>query len=239
MAARLGPTRFRSSATIRDGRAVALAQDAIDLLDGLGVKRCLVVGHDWGGRVAYHLGALLPERLTAIAALGIGYASNGKFEVPGFEQARLWWYQWLMATEGANTIRADPIGFARAQWNHWSPYGWFDEPAFERTADSFRNPDWAAITLHGYRARWRDEVLHQRYAAAQAQIEATCELSVPTLMIVGREDRADFPEESGESCFPAGYRRIVLDQVGHFPARETPGIVANAILAFIGERTAN
>ena len=34
-----GPTRFRSEATIRDGRAIALAQDAIDLADVLGLRR--------------------------------------------------------------------------------------------------------------------------------------------------------------------------------------------------------
>ena len=43
-----GPTRFRSGETLRDGRSVALAQDALDLLDALGLGRCVVVGHDWG-----------------------------------------------------------------------------------------------------------------------------------------------------------------------------------------------
>lgn len=47
-----GPTRFRSGETLRDGRSVALAQDALDLLDGLGVGRCVVVGHDWGAAAA-------------------------------------------------------------------------------------------------------------------------------------------------------------------------------------------
>src|SRR5690349_14525824 len=32
-----GETKFLSEATLRDGRAVALAQDAIDLLDALGI----------------------------------------------------------------------------------------------------------------------------------------------------------------------------------------------------------
>jgi pimeloyl-ACP methyl ester carboxylesterase len=35
-----GPTRFRHHETFRDGRAVALAQDAIDFLDALGIERC-------------------------------------------------------------------------------------------------------------------------------------------------------------------------------------------------------
>ena len=50
-----GATRFRSPDAPRDGRGVALAADAIDLLDVLGIERIPVVGHDWGARVAYTL----------------------------------------------------------------------------------------------------------------------------------------------------------------------------------------
>jgi len=41
-----GSTRFRSPDTPRDGRGVALAADALDLLDVLGLDRVPVVGHD-------------------------------------------------------------------------------------------------------------------------------------------------------------------------------------------------
>jgi pimeloyl-ACP methyl ester carboxylesterase len=66
-----GQTRFLSEATIRDGRAVALVQDAIDLADRLGIERFAVAGHDWGARIAYLLAALFPERITSIAALSL------------------------------------------------------------------------------------------------------------------------------------------------------------------------
>ena len=45
-----------------------MAQDVIDLADGLGTSRFAVVGHDWGARVAYTLAALFPDRVQAIAA---------------------------------------------------------------------------------------------------------------------------------------------------------------------------
>src|SRR5271169_1080414 len=45
-----GPTRFLSEETPRVGSGVALAQDAIDLADALGLGRFAVVGHDWGAR---------------------------------------------------------------------------------------------------------------------------------------------------------------------------------------------
>ena len=132
-----GPTRFLSVDTIRDGSAVALAQDAIDVVDHLGCTKFSVVGHDWGARVAYTLAALFPERLSTITALALSYSPRGRFPTPTFEQSRRWWYQWFMTTDrGAEAVRADPKGCARQRWNTWSPPGWFDDVEFEVTAKS-------------------------------------------------------------------------------------------------------
>jgi pimeloyl-ACP methyl ester carboxylesterase len=45
----------------------------------------------------------------------------------------------------------------------------------------------------------------------------------------------DEPAESEgmEHFFTAGYRRIVLDGVGHFPPRESPEAVVEAVLAHV------
>jgi len=67
------PTRFRDRDIPRSGQVVALAQDALDLLDGLGVGRAAVVGHDWGARAGYALAALAPERLSRLVTLSVGY----------------------------------------------------------------------------------------------------------------------------------------------------------------------
>jgi pimeloyl-ACP methyl ester carboxylesterase len=179
-----GPTRFRSAQTIRDGRAAALAQDAIELMDGLGIARFAVAGHDWGARIAYALAALIPERLTAIAALSVGYSPHGAFPVPAFRQSRAWWYQWFMSVDrGAEAIAQDPIGFARLQWETWSPPGWFDDAEFERTAQSFKNPDWLAIMFSSYRSRWREEKRDPQYDPLQQRIARVGTLSVATLMV--------------------------------------------------------
>ncbi|WP_210116115.1 alpha/beta fold hydrolase [Hymenobacter wooponensis] len=55
------PTRFLDPHTPRVGSGVALAQDAVDLLNALRVAQVGVVGHDRGARVAYKLAALFPE----------------------------------------------------------------------------------------------------------------------------------------------------------------------------------
>lgn len=46
-----------------------LAQDVLGLLDGLGVDRAHVVGHDWGGAVAWRLGADAPDRLRTLTVV--------------------------------------------------------------------------------------------------------------------------------------------------------------------------
>jgi pimeloyl-ACP methyl ester carboxylesterase len=229
-----GPTRFRSPDTPRIGAAVALAQDAIDLADGLGLDRFAVIGHDWGARIAYTLAALFPKRVTAIAAMALGYQPRGVFRIPEFAQSRRFWYQWFMCIEeGANAVRKNPVGFARIQWDSWSPGGWFDEREFLATAASFTNPDWVPVTLNAYRSRWLpNEIVDPRYRELQERLAEVERLSIPTLMIQGAADECDSPKESEhlEECFTASYDRRVLEGVGHFPHREAPVLVSAAVL---------
>jgi len=227
------PTEFLSEETPRVGAGVALAQDALDFADALGLESFAVLGHDWGAREAYILAALFPERVKAIAALALAYQPRGAFSVPSFDQSRRFWYQWFMCTDGgAAAVRQNPIGFARIQWETWSPPGWFDDAEFTQTAESFSSPDWAAITLNAYRARWRPgEAWDPRYDALQERLREVERLATPTLMIQGFSDGCVAPDESEgrERFFTGGYRRVVLEHVGHFPHREAPGPVADAV----------
>ena len=228
------PTRFLTADTPRVGSGVALAQDAIDLADHLRLERFAVVGHDWGARVGYTLAALFPERLTALTALSLAYQPHGVFSIPDFQQSRRFWYQWFQCVEGgATAVRKDPAGFARIQWDTWSPPGWFDEAEFAATSQAFLDPDWAAITLNAYRARWMPgEVTDPRYDSLQQKLFIVERLATPTLMIQGASDSCDPPKESEgqERFFTGRYRRVLLEGVGHFPHREAPDNVSAAIL---------
>jgi len=231
-----GATRFLSAETLRDGTGIALAQDAIEFADGLGFKKFSVIGHDWGARTAYTLAALWPERLASIVAMSLPYSPGGRFPTPTFEQSRRWWYQFFMSTEpGAAAVRKDPIGFARQQWTSWSPSGWFSDAEFEETAQSFRNPDWTAITLHAYRSRWKPEPVDERYARLKARLASIETIATPTLMIQGDADRCNPPSESADQArqFIGPYNRVLLQNVGHFPAREAPDEVAKACISHL------
>jgi pimeloyl-ACP methyl ester carboxylesterase len=235
-----GPTKFLHDETPRVGAAIALTQDAIDLVNGLGIEHFAVVGHDWGARAAYTLAALFPERITTISALALAYQPRGVFKIPSFDQSRRFWYQWFLSVDsGLAKVHEDPVGFARIQWETWSPPGWLDETEFSKTAEDFSNPDWVNITANAYRFRWREgEAWDSRYDSLQRKLQEIEVLSTPTLMIQGRSDFCDPPSESEglEGYFKAGYHRMLLDGVGHFPHREAPDAVATGILRHLAKQ---
>jgi pimeloyl-ACP methyl ester carboxylesterase len=213
----------------------AMAQDALDFMNAIGVERFAVVGHDWGARIAYILASLFPGRITRCAAMAVGW-SPGQLETPPWEQSRAFWYQWFMATQrGAEVLRMRGTEFARFQWETWSPPGWFDEASFQTTAASFQNPDWAQITLHAYRVRWGEAAPDPAYAQLEAQQHAVSSIAVPTLMIQGGEDRCVLPVTSAgkERYFTGSYSRHVLAGIGHFPTREAAPEVSQLLVEFL------
>lgn len=233
------PTEFLSANTPRFAAAVAMAQDVIDMADLIGAERFAVVGHDWGARIAYTLAALFPERISSISALALAYQPRAEFHLGTFVQSKQFWYQFFQCTDaGANAVRADPIGFARIQWETWSPEGWFKEEDFLVASESFRNPDWAEITLNAYRSRYLSgEVVDHRYDELQQKLQNTVQIKTPTLMIQGASDYCDLPSasEGQERYFPNGYTRILLSGVGHFPHREAPDKVGLAVLHLLSQ----
>jgi pimeloyl-ACP methyl ester carboxylesterase len=232
-----GDTRFLHADTCRDGSTEALAQDAVNLMDRLDIERFAIVGHDWGARTVYALAAGASERISRAAALSLAYSPRGEFRMPPFEQARAWWYQWFMCVDrGAEYVAQNPKGFARIQWDTWSPPGWFDDATFDRVAASFDNADWIAITLNSYRARWREAPRDSRYDTWRQRIAATENLLVPTLMIQGSADSTVLASstEGKDRHFLAGYRRVVLEGIGHFPTREAPDAVADLLIEHLG-----
>jgi len=230
-----GSTRFCSESTPRSGQIAAMAQDALDLADALGIERFSIVGHDWGARIGYFVASVAPARVLRLVACSLGW-EPGPMKTPPLVQSQRFWYQWFMATQrGSEVVRNDGIGFARYQWETWSPPGWFDEKAFAATSRSFENPDWPAITLHSYRVRWGEAEPDPRYADLEQQQQAARTIAVPTLLIHGAEDRcvAAVTSEGKERHFTGPYERRVLPGIGHFPTREAPDVVAGLVAGFL------
>ena len=232
-----GGTRFRDASTPRSGELVALGRDLIDFVEALDLQSPMLVGHDWGARAVANAAGLAPGLASHLAMLSVGYGTNDPTQALPFEQARSYWYHWFMATPlGEKTVRADPSGFARIMWDTWSPPGWFDQAEFDATAAAFDNPDWIDITLHSYRHRWGHAEGDPFYAADIAKLKPLPILSTPMLVIHGAADAVNpvATSEGKEAFFSGRYQRVVLDGVGHFPQREAPDAVAQALIRFFG-----
>jgi pimeloyl-ACP methyl ester carboxylesterase len=230
-----GPSRFRSDQAPRTANGGILAMDAIALMDGLGIERFSVVGHDWGSHIAECLAIGWPDRIERVAFLS-STPRMGGLRTPPFEQAQLYWYQWFMATKrGAEAIDKDRAGYARLQWENWAPDGWFDEATFGEVSKSFDNPDWLNVSLHSYRVRWEEAEPDQRSVWLEEKVRATKSLSLPSIYIQGVKDGVT-PLAMSEDIhmkFTGPFERILLQNVGHFPQREDPEAVARELSIFL------
>jgi pimeloyl-ACP methyl ester carboxylesterase len=216
----------------RTGQTVALAQDIIDLADALKLKAFDFVGHDWGARTGYALAALFTDRLQRMVTLSTLFAP-GPRKPPPLPQAQAYWYQWFLATmPGEKVFRADPVAYGKRMWDTWSPEGWYGEQEFVAAAQSWANKDFADITLHSYRSTWGHAELDPAYGVLQARFASRQSLDVPTAYIQGLNDRCTLAENSDGMgrYFTNGYRRILMEGVGHFPQRENPKWTAEEIL---------
>lgn len=232
-----GNTTFHKDGTARTGNSGILTLDAIALMDKLGIKEFSVIGHDWGVNIAENLAVNWPDRVERIALLS-SPPKLGGMPTPPFKHAQLEWYHWFMATKrGADAVTADPIGFAKIMWNNWAPKGWYSEALFEKVAQSWKNKDFVAITLHSYRSRWEEAEPDPKSVKLENKVKSTKTLSLPALYIQGEVDGVNPPyvSENVHEKFTGKFKRIVMPGVGHFPSREAPELLADYLLDFLAE----
>lgn len=229
------PTRFRDPTTPRSGQLSALGRDLLDFIDELGLTQPALIGHDWGARAAANACGLRAGVASQLVMLSVGYGTNDPSQPLPLPQARNYWYHWYMATpRGAETVRNQGNAFARMMWDTWAPSGWYEQADFDEAKLAFQGEDWAEVVLHSYRHRWGFAEGDPAYAEDDARLQPPPVLSVPTLVLHGGADTCNHPDssEGREKFFNGRYERQVFDGIGHFPQRETPELVAKAILQF-------
>jgi pimeloyl-ACP methyl ester carboxylesterase len=238
-----GPSAFRKPllrrTPRRTGQPVAFAQDMVSLAHRLGIKRFHFIGHDWGARTGYALAAVFPHRIKSLVAISVPF-EPGKPNPPELPQAQAFWYQWFLCTKpGEKKFRKDPVAYGKAQWDAWSPPGWYEPNELEEAAASWRGEDFEDVVLHSYRSRWGHAEMDPRYSSLQAKLESTKTVALPTSLIHGREDRCELvaTTDGAERNFTGSYQRSLLEGVGHFPQRENPERTAQIILGHLRRNT--
>jgi pimeloyl-ACP methyl ester carboxylesterase len=69
---------------------LALMGDVTGILDGLGIDKAHVVGHDWGAALAWMTATFAPDRVLSLTAVSVGHPSA--FANAGWEQKQKSWY---------------------------------------------------------------------------------------------------------------------------------------------------
>lgn len=231
-----GATRFLSAETPRSGQQAALGNDLRELMDALKIPRALLAGYDWGGRAACVVAALWPERTIGLVT-GNAYniqdiAKANRPQSP--EQEARFWYQYYFHTErGRAGLDQNRRALCRLLWRLWSPHWDFDDATFEKSAPSFDNPDFVAVTIQSYRHRYGNAPGDPVLDEIERRLTAQPKISVPTIALQGEADGVLGPDLSAGHAgqFTGPYERRVLPRIGHNPPQEAPNAFAEAVLA--------
>jgi pimeloyl-ACP methyl ester carboxylesterase len=197
---------------------IFLAMDCVAVLDGLGIERAHVVGHDWGAAVAWAVASFSPERVDHLVAMSVGHLAS--FASTGMDQREKSWYmllfqfaeaeQWLTMNDHAN-FRA------------FAPHPDFDAVAAEYIGNGSLTPG-----LNYYRANVPP-------AALVGEPPALPLVQAPTMGIWSSGDFALLERQmtgSAEHC-ANGFRYERIDGVNHWLQLEAPEKVNALLLDFL------
>ncbi len=199
-------------------RLPLLGRDALGVTDALGVDRFHIVGHDWGGFVAWWVATNAAPRVRSLTVLSTPHPRAVGRALRSFDQRRRSGYVGLFASRlgppvlgglGALGLRAllALSGLPRDR----------SAALVERAR---RDPAWLPAALAWYRA------LDRRSFAEVGDVQ------VPTLYIWGEGDRALGPEAAyGTGAHVTGpYRFAPVPGVGHW----LPVVAADVVNALLG-----
>jgi pimeloyl-ACP methyl ester carboxylesterase len=214
------------------------AADVAALVRALGERDAVVVGHDWGGLVAWTAAALHPRSVRRLAVLSMAHPRRLRASltdpvqrralrhVLGFQLPRLPERRLTRADD-------DPVAELMRRWAgpDWTSTVDFAD-AVERYRSAARIPQAAYGSMEYFRWAGRSQVRPDgwRYARRMA-----APVTAPTLQLHGGLDPYVLPSSAlGSGRYVAGaYEWRVLPDVGHFPQEEVPETVNRALLEWV------
>jgi pimeloyl-ACP methyl ester carboxylesterase len=200
-----------------------LLNDALTIASACGdtSSRFHVVGHDWGGSIAWGIADRYPARVASLTVLSRPHpnAFNRALAAPESEQKRRsshhWWF---LQKDAAGRILADDVRWLRDRLKVNN----VPEAAIAQYVSVLGNPNAMEAALTWYRAR----------GAIRAPLGV---IKVPTLFIWGDADDTvgRLAAEGTAEFVAAPYRFEVLPGVGHFAADQAPDQVTALLLAHL------
>jgi len=211
-----------------DFRKARLAEDAVALLDALGVERAHVVGHDWGAWTGMLLALGSPERVRGLLALSIVHPWQPRSTM--LLNAWRFAYQVPLATPlvGERLVRTE--GFIRrvirSGWKE--PASW-DEDAARSYEATMRTPEGARTSHRMYRSFLQHEIgpsLAGRFPGTR--------LAVPARLLIGEHDPLGPALAAGFERHGDDAAHEVVPGAGHFLPEERPAVVAERMRELFG-----
>jgi pimeloyl-ACP methyl ester carboxylesterase len=216
-------------------QAWATGGDAVALIDALGYEKAVVIGHDWGATSAYAAAITAPQRVEKLVAMAVPHGPQlaGAFVLDGDQQRRSWYMFFFQTPLAEMAVAANDFALIDRLWAEWSPG--YVMPAADRAAlkAMFAAPGVVANALAYYRQVFTPSAIRPEWAPMAAK--ASGPISVPTLYLHGLNDGCigAYLSDGMESQFTGGFRRVLVEDAGHFLQLERPDVVAEEIIGFL------
>ena len=156
-----------------------LSGDVLDLMDAMELRHASIVGHDFGGGVAWWIAANHPERVDRLVVLNCPHFAVYRRAHLGLEQLARSWYVYALQVPRLSEAACSAHGFQ----------------ALVRLGPGTRIGGMRAEDLPAYRAAWgRPGAVHGMLAWYRAMIPAlfrrfpSTRIAAPTLLLWGKRD---------------------------------------------------
>jgi pimeloyl-ACP methyl ester carboxylesterase len=213
----------------------ATGSDAAALIEALGYDKAAVIGHDWGAVAAYAAANLAPGKVQKLVTMSVPYGPRiAQAFVGDGDQQRRSWYMFFFQTPFAEpAVALNDFAFIDRLWAEWSPG--YELPDAERGAlkAMFGEPGVLPDTLAYYRQVFGGAATPPAWAERQAKLGGP--IAAPTLYLHGTNDGCMglSLSEGMAAMFTGGFRRVVVENAGHFLHLEQPKVVEDAIVGFL------
>ncbi len=209
---------------VEDYALPVIVGDVVSVLDGLGVERADVVGHDWGAAVAWALAARAPQRVRRLVVISVGHPAVRRRL--GIEQWEKSWYMLLFQfPEAEALLAADDWKLLRELLR--------GDGDMDRYVEDLARPGALTAALNWYRAN-----LAPRLQLAPPP--ALPPVHAPTLGIWSTGDHYLVEDHVRLSQqFVAGpWRYERLEGASHWVPLDAPDRLNQLLLEFLGEEDA-